>query len=204
MEIRCLYILIGFIITLNSTAQDISKPGGIKLSQKEPDKSKEKTSSKADTHIQKTYNTNSSLYQQELTAEDMFKKGEEYEDTSDYAKAVKWYQKAAEKGHIEAQSALIEIYYEGAKEVPKDIAEAIKWCRRLAEQGHTEAQFSLGQLYEEGKDVSKDYAEAVKWYRKAAEQGNPMAQSSLAEMYKNGIGVSKDYTEAVKWYRKAS
>ena len=95
MEIRCLYILIGFIITLNSTAQDISKPDGISPSQKEPDKSKEKTSSKADTPIQKTYNTNSSLYQQELTAEDMFKKGEEYEDTSDYAKAVKWYQKAA-------------------------------------------------------------------------------------------------------------
>ena len=78
MGIRHLNILIGFVITLNNVAQDISKPGGINLSQKEPDKSKEKTSSKADTPIQKTYNTNSSLYQQELTSEDIFKKGEEY------------------------------------------------------------------------------------------------------------------------------
>ena len=44
----------------------------------------------------------------------------------DDAEAVKWYRKAAEQGHADAQTILGMMYKEG-KGVPQDDAEAVKW-----------------------------------------------------------------------------
>ena len=123
----------------------------------------------------------------------------------EYAEAVKWYRKAAEQGHAQAQCDLGWMYDNGHG-VPKDCTEAMKWFRKAAEQGHAVAQCSLGNMYTDGRGVFvlKDYAEAVKWYRKAADQGYAIAQFNLGVMYANGRGVPKDYAEAAKWYRKAA
>ena len=196
MGIRHLYILIGFVITLNNVAQDISKPGGINLSQKEPDKSKEKTSSKADTPIQKTYNTNSS--QLLLSPKDMCEMGDKDYEKEDYTEAIRWYRKAAEQGYAQAQNRVGEMYEMG-EGIAQDKVEAVKWYQKASEQGYAQAQNKLGNTYYWGIGVTKDYAEAVKWYQKAAEQENLMAQGNLGWMYENGYGVSKNYTEAVKW-----
>ena len=201
MGIRYLYILIGFVITLNSVAQDISKPSGINLSQKEPDKSKEKTSSKADTPIQKTYNTNSS--QLLLSPKDMCEMGDKDYEKGNYTKAIEWYRKSAEQGYARAQYNL-GVMYQNGYGISQDYTEAVKWCRKAAEQGDATAQSNLGWMYQDGKGVVKDVTEAVKWYRKSAEQGDARAQSNLGIMYETGKGVSKDIAEAVKWYQKAA
>lgn len=111
-----------------------------------------------------------------------FNKGVEYYNQGDYDKALKWYTKAGEQGHIEAQYTLGKSYFKG-EGVTKDNAEAAKWYRKAAEQGHTDAQDWMGYCYYYGEGVPKDYAEAVKWYRKAAEQGQPKSQFNLGYCY---------------------
>ena len=121
----------------------------------------------------------------------------------DYAKAMKYFRTAVERGNT---TAMVDIgfMYSNGQGVTKDYAEAAKWYRKAAEQGLAWGQNNLGNNYRLGQGVEKDYAEAVKWYRKAAGQGHASGQLNLGYMYRNGLGVTKDEVEAVKWYRKAA
>ena len=90
--------------------------------------------------------------------------------TKDEAEAVKWYRKAAEQNHAEAQYNLGWRYADG-RGVPKDEAEAVKWFRRAAEQDHADAQAHLGRCYYNGIGVKKDLFEAYKWESLARVKG---------------------------------
>lgn len=130
-------------------------------------------------------------------------KGDVAYNRKDYAKAVKWYRKAADQGLAVAQYNLGLMYGNG-QGLHQDYAEAAKWFRKAAEQGLAKAQTNVGGLYRDGLGVSQDYAAAAKWYRKAAEQGEVLAQVNLGFMYFSGQGVPQDFAEAAKWYRTAA
>ena len=117
--------------------------------------------------------------------------------------AVRWYRKAAERGHAAAQRELGSMYSEGVG-VAKDDSEAVRWFRKAAGQGDACGQNALGFLYSKGRGVEKDDAEAVRWFRKAAGQGRADAQLNLGDMYSGGRGVEKDDAEAVRWFRKSA
>ena len=121
----------------------------------------------------------------------------------DYSEAVRWWRKAAELGHAQAQCNL-GVMYSSGQGVTEDKAEAVRWYRKAAEQGLAIAQSNLGIMYYRGEGVPQDKSEAVRWYRKAAEQGHADAQCDLGVMYDNGEGVTEDKAEAVRWYRKAA
>jgi TPR repeat protein len=122
---------------------------------------------------------------------------------ADAAEAVRWYRKAAEQGHANAQADLAYAYAEG-KGVGVDQAEAAKWFRKAAEQGQSVAQFNLGVVYMQGTGVAQDYAEAVKWFRLRAEKDDADAQSLLGVMYAQRLGVPQDYAVAEKWLRRSA
>jgi TPR repeat protein len=134
---------------------------------------------------------------------EQYDKGCNYDEQGKYKEAVKWYRKAAEQGHIEAQANLGVMYSKG-RGVEQDYKEAVGWYRKAAKQGYARAQTNLGLRYEEGQGIEQDYKEAIKWYNKAAEQGHALAQTNLGIMYEEGQGVGQDYKEAVGWYRKAA
>lgn len=119
------------------------------------------------------------------------------------AEAAKWFRKAADKGHADAQHSLGYMYAQG-KGVLKDDAEAVRWYRKAADQGSALAQCSLGFMYGEGRGVPKNDKESAGWYRKAAEKGLAEAQYNLGVMYANGRGVERDYASAAQWCRKAA
>lgn len=83
--------------------------------------------------------------------------------------ALKWYRKAAENGHAQAQYLMGKRYHSG-KEVPEDHSQAVKWWRKAAEQGHPESQFNLGVMCFYGHGTDKDYVESAKWFRECAMQ----------------------------------
>lgn len=121
----------------------------------------------------------------------------------DLVEAKKWYRKAAERGHAEAQ------YMLGRCCASDD--EAVKWYRKAADQGHAGAQDMLGGCYAIGLcGAQKDPVEAVKWWRKAAAQGHAWAQRRLGCCYLfgddfyPGHGIQKDSIKAGKWLRKAA
>jgi len=118
--------------------------------------------------------------------------------------AVKWYRKAAEKGHAGAQNKLGTMYKEG-RGIVQDEAKAVLWFRRAAEQGDADAQCNLGVMYEHALGVMQDYQEAEKWYRKAADQGYARGQRNLGSwFYWYGNGVDQNYEEAFRWWHKAA
>ena len=144
----------------------------------------------------------------QLSAIEMNKKGDTYYYgkngvAQNYAEAVKWYRKAADKGLAVAQFNL-GICYTYDIGVDKNYAEAVKWYRKAANQGLAIAQFYLGYYLNIGQGVTQNYVEAVKWYQKAAGQGLADAQYNLGICYEIGQGVTQNYTEAAKWYRKAA
>lgn len=96
-------------------------------------------------------------------------------------KAVMWYRKAAEQGHVKAQYNLGHCYYNG-KGITQDNEEAVRWYRESANQDFLLAQLCLGDCYRNGEGISRNLKEAARWYRKAAEQGSEDAKTALKEL----------------------
>jgi len=111
---------------------------------------------------------------------------------------------AAEKGDVQAQYNLGEMYQNGEGMALNDDAQAVFWYRKAAGQGDATARYYLGMMYYQGKGVAQDYTQAIFWWRKEAEQGDGAAQYALGNMYRDGKGVAQDYAQAVFWYRKAA
>ena len=64
-----------------------------------------------------------------------------------YIEAMKWYRKAAEQDHADAQYKL-GYMYENGEGIDQDDGEAMKWYRKAAEQDHADAQYKLNAMYE--------------------------------------------------------
>ncbi|MDR2855311.1 MAG: sel1 repeat family protein [Methanomicrobiales archaeon] len=127
----------------------------------------------------------------------------DYENVEpDFEKAVEWFTKAADQGHVDAQFYLGQCYRAG-NGVEPDFEKAVEWYTKAADQGHAPAQSILGVCYEMGNGVAKDLEKAVEWYTKAADQGYASAQYSLGLCYENGKGVAIDKEKALEWYTKA-
>lgn len=122
---------------------------------------------------------------------------------ADFAKAVEWYTKAADAGHIGAMKNLAALYYDG-KGVEQNYQKALSLYRRAADAGDVGAMTSVAGMYADGKGVPQDYQESLRLYRKAAEQNYPYAQTGLGLMYRFGWGVKEDLVEAYAWWTLAA
>ncbi len=117
--------------------------------------------------------------------------------------AFKWFSKAAEQGHANAQAVLGSMYANG-EGVDEDDKQAVYWFTKAAEQGRASAQVLLGTMFDNGEGVAEDDKQAVYWYTKAAEQGHATAQFNLGLNYAIGEGVAEDDVKAHMWYNIAA
>lgn len=113
----------------------------------------------------------------------------------DPTKALKWYQKSAEQGYVDALCALSHFYEEGVL-LKKDYAKALEFYLKGTNQGKDADPYRLGLLYE----ANKNYEESVKWIIKAADQGNAGAKFNLGGYYALGIGVPQDFEKALNCF----
>ncbi|MCP4373540.1 MAG: sel1 repeat family protein, partial [Deltaproteobacteria bacterium] len=63
----------------------------------------------------------------------------------DYSEAAKWYHRAAEEEHAQAQAMLGSMYSKG-QGVEQDYKEAVKWYRKAADGGIDYAREALRNL----------------------------------------------------------
>jgi len=75
--------------------------------------------------------------------------------------AIKWYQRAAQKGNAKAQLNMGALYAEG-NGVEKNDIEAVEWYRKAAKDGYDKALYNLALMYKDGRGVPRDYQEAEK------------------------------------------
>ncbi len=92
---------------------------------------------------------------------------------------MKWYEKAAAQGQLEAQFGLGCCYLDG-QGVPKDESKAVEWCQKAASKGHASAQFLLGVMHYMGRGVLKDKVKAYVWVSLSSEQGVKEAGERLS------------------------
>ena len=89
---------------------------------------------------------------------------------AEYAKAVKWYKKAAEQGDADAQYNLGVAYYKGER-VIKNHTKAFELFKKAAEQGHASSQYNLGVAYKNGREVIKSYSNSYVYFLTAQALG---------------------------------
>lgn len=118
------------------------------------------------------------------------------------ATAARWFAKAAEQGHIEAEFMLASLYERGAG-VTKDEAKALALYRKAAAAGHVRAMHNLGVLLS-AHGTPQDYREAASWFERAAMAGLADSQYNLALLYERGLGLDQDLSRAYFWYRVAA
>ena len=102
-------------------------------------------------------------------------KGNTAYDKGNYAEAVKFYKKAAQKGDPAGQVNL-GYMYQNAFGIDKDYAEAAKWYGKAADQGYALGYSNLGVMYENGFGVTASNDEAFRLYKKAADKGDANGQ----------------------------
>lgn len=120
-----------------------------------------------------------------------------------YAKALKWFKKAARLGDLNAMNN-IGATYERNIGVKQDYRKAMKWYLKAAGFENACAMSNIGNLYEQGLGVAVDYALARKWYEKASRRGETYATVKLGYLYEDGRGVKKDYAKALALYQEAA
>lgn len=134
-----------------------------------------------------------------LNAEAAYQIGKLYEKglgvSSDYHKAMDWYEKGANQNDKNACILLGSHYEEEGK-----YKDALFWYSKAFELGKEMAANFIGVLYEKGLGVSKDYKKAMEWYEKGANLGDEYACYNLAYSYEI---YEFNYSKALEWYEKA-
>ena len=124
-------------------------------------------------------------------------------DASDFAQAMVWLRRAAEAGHLQAQTDLGGIYLEGGKgDVKPDGKQAYEWFSRAAEQGSKESLYYMGLILYAGRDVVEDKRQALILWRQAADGGVAEAQLRLGLVLAGAVQEDA-VVQGVRWLTRA-
>uniref|UniRef100_A0A9J2PI58 Uncharacterized protein n=1 Tax=Ascaris lumbricoides TaxID=6252 RepID=A0A9J2PI58_ASCLU len=118
---------------------------------------------------------------------------------------LNYYKYLADKGDLQAQVGLGQLYMTGGRGVEQNMELASQYFSTAAEAGSTNAYAYLGKMYLDGTSATpQDNATAFQFFKKAADKGNPIGQSGLGVMYMYGKGVKQDYNKALKLFTLAA
>ena len=129
-------------------------------------------------------------------------------DRLDPPQALALTTRAAEHGHVPAQTELGFLYFNGSGSAARNLPLSFRWFKQAAGNGSIPAQCMMGDFYMQGLGgVKQDYASALKWYKRTAVKDDRCASKSqfaLHRLYASGKGVAKDMDTATRWLKKAA
>lgn len=116
--------------------------------------------------------------------------------------AEKWFSKAAENGHLQAQIMLGDLYAIDAH-IPARLHRAVKWYKKSIAAGNIEAGRKLATLYLKHRNVIGEDINSVGLLIEAADKGDYKSAVLLAWLYKKGCyGFSLDTMKFQYWWNK--
>ena len=95
------------------------------------------------------------------------------------AAAQTWFERAAEKGHVDAQATLGLLLFQNGNQ-----ASGLKWLKAAAEQGEPRALLVYGTALFNGDSVTQDPILGYAYVSRAAAQGLAPAKETLAQLDK--------------------
>lgn len=119
----------------------------------------------------------------------------------DLAQAQSWLERAARKGHIDAQTTLGLLLFQNGNRVS-----AMRWLSLAAEAGEARALLMVGTALYNGDGVPEDPVKAYAYVSRAAAQGLAPAKATLADMdavmpldqRKKGVAMAQQLVVAKK------
>src|SRR4051794_16222444 len=93
--------------------------------------------------------------------------------------AQTWFERAAEKGHVDAQATLGLLLFQNGNQ-----AAGLKWLKAAAEQGEARALLVYGTALFNGDNVTQDPVLGYAYVSRAAAQGLAPAKETLAQLDK--------------------
>lgn len=108
----------------------------------------------------------------------------------DLGAAKMWFEKAADAGHLDAESTLGLLLFQNG-----DHEAGLKWLRRAAEQGEPRALLVYGTALYNGDGVTQDRLLGYAYVSRAADQGLAPAKDTLAQL--DQLLPAADRTKAV-------
>ena len=139
----------------------------------------------------------------EMTAEELYRAGNDALDAGDYGKAMEYYQSAAEAGNPEGWRSLGTMYGNG-EGVEVDFERAKEYFQLAADLGDPKSVYNLGLVYQLGLGEEKDSGKAVEYFEKSGELGYGDAYVELGTLYLYGEGVEQDSGKATEYFQKAA
>lgn len=129
--------------------------------------------------------------------------GSSVDTPQDYAKAMYWYEKAAEQRSAFAAQKLAEIHEKGLG-VPVDLVKAFQYHKKADELlGYAnDSGLYVGKAYLNGIGVEKDVQQAVTYLEKNAEGYSTEANLLLGQLYEAGEGVAQSDSKAFEYYSR--
>ena len=109
----------------------------------------------------------------------------------DLTKAEKWFDKAAIRGHADAQYRLGRLLIEKQRQNSADLSKGLNWLYKAAKQDQPDATYLLGNIYQKGELVQQDFFVSFQYIERSAELGNADGKNELALKYLRGIPNSK-------------
>ncbi|MFL6849063.1 MAG: tetratricopeptide repeat protein [Sphingomicrobium sp.] len=120
---------------------------------------------------------------------------------ADSAQAKKWFEFAANKGHVDAEVSLGLLLFDSG-----DRTAAMNWLKKAADQGEPRALLVVGTALFNGDGLKQDPVLGYAFVSRAAAQGLAPAKSTLAEMDKiltlDERRIAREL--AIKAFRRAS
>jgi localization factor PodJL len=120
-----------------------------------------------------------------------------------YEEAIKWYERAADKGIVLAMFRVGTLMEKGLG-TKKDPDAARRYYVLAAERGNAKAMHNLAVLDADGGGRGPNYKAAGNWFKKAAERGIADSQYNLGILYARGIGLEQNLAESYKWFSLAA
>lgn len=139
-----------------------------------------------------------STQENDLVAKQLYDEAEEYNKCRDYNRALQCYEKAADKGSVDAMMRLGYLYSRDSSE--PDYEKAMQWYKKAINKGNTDAMVETGQLYLHGRGCKKDFQRGLSWYKKAVNKGNADAMFEIAVLNYSANAVQ----QGDAWLKKAA
>ena len=128
---------------------------------------------------------NKSLSEDQVRVLGLFNAGQFYlnfHGNFDYEFAFECFKKAAEEGHVKAQTQLAKMYDQGIG-VKKYSYQAARWYHNAAQCGDLEAQYEIAKKYEFGDGVDKDFEVSRSWLFTMADNIKKTLDSDWNQMF---------------------
>ena len=93
----------------------------------------------------------------------------------DLGSAQTWLERAAEKGHVDAQTTLGLLLFQNGNQ-----AEGLRWLKGSAEKGDARAMLVFGTALFNGDSIAQDPVLGYAYVSRAAAQGLEPAKSTIA------------------------